>query len=294
MLLADAVEGSGVELLRHGNFENLGFISDSRAEMLTFVEDEHFMAALHKNRYISAVITKPDFAGKATDRFGLAVCEHPRLAFAHIHNRLCRSSFYWHDFPTAVHPDANVHPSAWIAERNVRIGAGTTIGPRATVLERCEISEGCVIGASCILGGVGFQTVRTENAMVEMQHAGGLLLRARVHVLPGAVIATGLFRQQTDIGSDVRIGSQAFVSHGVQIGPATFVGHGCIINGNTLIRERVWIGPGAVIAQNLAIAERAIVSLGAVVIRDVPADTRVSGNFAEPHRTLLRRMAARA
>jgi len=294
MLLADAVEGSGAELRRQGNFENLGFISDGREEMLTFLEDKHFIAALRNNRHVSAVIARPYLADKVADRVALAVCEHPRLAFAHIHNRLCRAGFYWRDFPTVVHPDANVHHSAWIAERNVRIGAGTTVGPRATVLERCEIGEKCVIGAGCILGGVGFQTARTEDVMVEMQHAGSLLLRARVHVLPGAVIATGLFRQQTDIGDDVRVGSQAFVSHGVQIGPATFVGHGSIINGNVSIGERVWIGPGAVVAQNLTLAERAIVSLGAVVIRNVPADTRVSGNFAEPHRALLRRMAARA
>lgn len=291
MLLGDVIQSSGAELLRNGNFENLGFISDSRDQMLAFLEDGRFLGALQRNPCVSAVITTPFLMHKVGDRGALAVCERPRLAFAGIHNRLCESSFYWRDFPTKIHPDANVHPLAWVTGKNVRIARGATIGPRATVLERCEIGEQCVIGAGCILGGVGFQTVQTEGTLIEMQHAGGLVLRERVHVLPGAVIATGLFRHQTDIGSDVRIGSQAFVSHGVQIGRATFIGHGSVINGNVSIGDRVWIGPGAVVAHNLHIGEGAVVSLGAVVIRDVSPDTRVSGNFAEPHRALLRRMA---
>jgi UDP-3-O-[3-hydroxymyristoyl] glucosamine N-acyltransferase len=53
-----------------------------------------------------------------------------------------------------------------------------------------------------------------------------------------------------------------------------------------------WIGPGAIVSQNLRIGEKAFVSLGAVVIRNLAAGARVSGNFARPHRRLLRAVAA--
>ena len=140
MLLSEVISGSETELLQPGNFENLGFISDSRDQMLTFLEDERFLGTLLQNDCVSAVITTPFLFGQILGRVGIAVCEHPRLTFAQIHNALCGASFYWQDFPTTIHPEARVHASAWIAERNVRIGPGVTIEPRATVLERCEVA----------------------------------------------------------------------------------------------------------------------------------------------------------
>lgn len=290
MLLADVIEGSGADLLRGGAFEDLGFISDTRKRMLTFIDSERFLRTLRSNPAISAVIASPTLSLAVPDGMGLAVCEQARLAFARIHNNLCATDFYWRDFPSDVHSSAEIHPSAWIAEKNVRIGPGTKVGPRAVVLERCELSEQCVIGAGVVLGGAGFQTATSGDRLIEMRHAGGLFLGNGVHVLPGAVIATGLFRHFTKIGDDARIGSQAFVSHGVVVGSASFIGHGCVINGNVVVGERAWVGPGVVVANNLHIGDRATVSLGSVVIREVPADAKVSGNFAEPHRALLRRM----
>ena len=292
-MFLDAVIGcSGADLRRNGTFQNLGFISDVRDELLVFLSEARFRSALLENPYVSAVITTPFLSALVPRALALATCDDPRAAFARIHNYLCQSDFYWHDFPTVIHPAANVHPSAWVAETNVRIGPRTVVGPRATVLERCEIGEDCVIGAGSVLGGVGLQTVNTGNTLLEMQHAGGLLLHNRVHILPGAVVATGIFRQHTQLGDDVRVGAQAFVSHAVQVGAASFVGHGAVVNGNVSIGERVWIGPGAVVTHGVKIFDHAVVSLGAVVIRDVDAHARVSGNFAEPHRMLLRRMAA--
>jgi len=138
---------------------------------------------------------------------------------------------------------------------------------------------------------VGFQTVRNTQPMIEMNHAGGLFVQDRVRVLPGAVVATGMFRQGSSISEDCRIGSNAFVSHAVQLGMRVFVGHGAVINGNVTVGSDAWIGPGAIVSQNLQIGENACVSLGAVVIRNVIAGTRVSGNFAVPHRRLLRMLA---
>jgi UDP-3-O-[3-hydroxymyristoyl] glucosamine N-acyltransferase len=190
-----------------------------------------------------------------------------------------------------IDPSAKVHPSAWIAERNVRIGAASEIGPHATILDRCVIRENVVVGAGAVLGGVGFQTVRSPQPMIEMSHAGGLLVESRARILPGAVIATGLFRQSTLVSEDARVGSNAFVSHGVQLGRRVFVGHGSVINGNVAVGADSWIGPGAVVSQNLRIGEKAFVSLGAVVIRNLAAGARVSGNFAVSHRRLLRILA---
>ena len=291
MRLSEIADTAQITVSRDGEFRNLGFLAERQAHMLVFLESARHQAALLENKSIRAVLTTEDLADLVPSGLALGVCSAPRLAFATIHNELARREFYWEPFETVIDPLAQVHPTAWIAERNVRIGPQTTIGPRATILERCMVGTGAVIGAGAVLGGVGFQTVRTGGAMLEMQHAGGLIVQDRVHVLAGAVLATGLFRTSTVISSDSRIGSQAFVSHGVLVGERTFVGHGAVVNGNVRIGAEAWIGPGAVVANNLTIGDRAFVSLGAAVIRDVPAGSHVSGSFAGSHRQALRLLA---
>jgi len=291
MRLREIADSAKIAVCRDGDFQNLGFIPDRQEHMLVFLESARHRTALAENKSIGVVLTTQELAPSIPDELALGVCIDPRLTFARVHSDLAQKHFYWEPFTTAVSPLASVHPASWVAERNVRIGADARVDPRATILERCLVGTGAVIGAGAVLGGVGFQTVRAKRAMLELQHAGGLIIQDRVHVLPGAVIATGLFRQCTVISADARIGSQAFVSHGVQVGERAFIGHGAVINGNVIIGDDAWIGPGAVIANNIRIGERAFVSLGAAVIRDVAAGSHVSGSFAASHRQMLRLLA---
>jgi UDP-3-O-[3-hydroxymyristoyl] glucosamine N-acyltransferase len=292
MYLSEIDKVAGIVVQRDGQFQTLGFISDSQENRLVFLENSQFLGALRRNCSIRAVLTSSELASSVPSGLALATCPEPRIAFANLHNELASRGFYWEDFPTVIDPAAKVHPAAQIAERNVRIGAATIIEPNATILERCTIGEGVTVGAGAVLGGVGFQTVRTAQPMIEMNHAGGLFVRDRVRILPGAVIATGLFRHGTTICEDSRIGSNAFVSHGVQLGTRDFVGHGAVINGNVTVGADTWIGPGTIVTQNLQIGEKAFLSPGAVVICNVPAGAHVSGNFAVSHRRLLRMLVA--
>jgi UDP-3-O-[3-hydroxymyristoyl] glucosamine N-acyltransferase len=291
MRLSELENAAGIVVRRDGDFQTLGFLCDSYPDQLVFLEDRAFLRALQRNRSVSAVLTTAELTDAVPHGVAVAICDRPRTAFANLHNELALRGFYWDDFPTVIDASANVHPTAWIAERNVRIGAASEIAPNATVLERCVIGESVMVGAGAVLGGVGFQTVRSAQPMIEMNHAGGLLIENRARILPGAVIATGLFRQSTLVSEDARVGSNAFVSHGVQLGRRVFVGHGAVINGNVAVGADSWIGPGSIVSQNLRIGEKAFVSLGAVVIRNLATGARVSGNFAVPHRRLLRMLA---
>jgi UDP-3-O-[3-hydroxymyristoyl] glucosamine N-acyltransferase len=266
----------------------LGLVDQHYPDMLVFVESRRFVKALTRNQAVAAVFTTPQLADMVPANVALGVCENPRLAFAQLHNELARSGFYWQDFSTEIHPEAAVHPSAWVAERNVRIGAHVKVGPLATILERCCLAESVSVGASTVLGGVGFQTVRTSRPMVEMDHCGGLTIHAGARILPGSMIATATFRDATEVLCEVRIGAGAFLSHDVRVGARSFIGHRAVINGHVTIGEEAWVGPGAVVANNLEIGDCAFVGLGAVVIRNVPARGKVSGNFAISHQRLLR------
>ncbi|PYT13341.1 MAG: hypothetical protein DMG59_20695 [Acidobacteria bacterium] len=294
MRLSEVAGLGGAAVRRDGEFQNLGFLSDKQDGMLLFLESPRFARAVGRNGGVRAILTTPELAETIPARLALAVCEQPRLAFAAIHNALEETGFYWEEFATVIDPQAQVHPTAWIAPKNVRVARNSIVGPHATILERSVIGESVNVGAGAVLGGVGFQTVRTNQAWVEMRHAGGLTVCDGVHILPGAVIATGLFRDSTELSSEARVGSQAFISHGVRLGERAFVGHGAVVNGNVAIGKEAWVGPGAVIANNLEIGDHAFVSLGAVVIRNVPAGVHISGNFAKSHRGLLRSLAQSA
>jgi UDP-3-O-[3-hydroxymyristoyl] glucosamine N-acyltransferase len=282
---------AAVKVIRDGNFQNLGFLKQAQREMLVFVESDRFLRTLHQNSNITAVITTSQLAASISAGLAVGICDQPRITFAKIHNALSLQGFYWEDFATSIDPEARVHPSAYVAAKNVRIGPGTRVDPHATILERCLVGADVRVGAGCVLGGVGLQTVRNGATVLEMEHAGGLVVHDSAHLLPGAVIATGLFRQNTTISRDARVGSQAFVSHGVYVGERAILGHGSIVNGNARIGRDAWIGPGAVIAQELEIGEGAFVSLGSAVIGTVKPGERVSGNFAISHRRLLRKLA---
>jgi UDP-3-O-[3-hydroxymyristoyl] glucosamine N-acyltransferase len=160
MRLADICEIGGAELRRDGEFENLGFLESGLGGMLLFLEAGRFARALAANRGVVAVITTPELEKSIPATRALAVSAEPRLAFARIHNHLAESGFYWEEFATSIDPLAKVHPAAWVAPKNVRIGRGTVVGPQAAVLERCVVGENAVIGAGAILGGAGFQTIR--------------------------------------------------------------------------------------------------------------------------------------
>jgi len=110
------------------------------------------------------------------------------------------------------------------------------------------------------------------------------------------------------IGKNCKISSHTFICEGVTIEDNVFVGHGVVFindpypraanNDGTLQTEDDWkveptlvkkgasIGSGSTILCNVTIGENAIVGAGSVVVKDVPADTIVTGNPARILRKL--------
>jgi UDP-3-O-[3-hydroxymyristoyl] glucosamine N-acyltransferase len=292
MLLSEVLPISDVTLVRNGGFAAVGFLSDVQPDLLTFLESERLLQSLRRNRNVTCVITTPELAERLATVPGVAICASPRSAFHAIHEYLTsQTNFYWKDFASEIDPSAVIHPRAVVALKNVRIGPGSVIEANAVIQERCRIGSHVVVRSGAVVGSVGFQTTRPGAQFQEMTHAGGTELEDRAHVLANAVIASAVFGQVTRIGRESRIGAAAFVSHNVQVGARTFIGHGAVVNGNVILGDEVWVGPGAVIANGIRVGHGACITMGAVVISEVAARRHVSGNFAVPHRLLLRKTA---
>jgi len=292
MLLAEVAKIGELEITRDAAFQTLGFLSDPLPGMLVFVEDERYLPLLERTAEAACVITTPALAPLTGKCAGCAISAEPRRSFHLIHTHLANCGFYWTDFETQIHSSARIHPRAWVAENNVRIGPGTQVGANATILERSVLGAENVIGPGVVLGSAGFQSIHCGDTIEEMVHSGSISVADRVHILANAVIASALFHQSTQICSDVRIGNCAFVSHNVRIGKGSYIGHGAVVNGNANIGNEVWIGPGASLVHSIRVGDGAHIAIGSVVIGNVEPGQKVAGNFAIEHRALLKHLAS--
>ncbi len=278
---------------RDHEFENLGFLSDSLQQKLVFLESSQHLSVLTRAAGVSCVLTTPELARRLPLVPGLAIAAAPRRTFFELHNHLARhTDFYGTDSATEIDPTAEIHPRAWVAEKNVRIGPYTVVEPHVTILERTSIGSHVRLRAGAVIGSIGFQLSRWDDRVLDMFHAGSVAIHDHVDVLANAVVARGVFRQSTGIGLHSRIGNLAFVSHNVQIGRRCFIGHHAVVSGNVTIGDDAWVGPNATIANNLDVGQRAQISLGATVLRSVAAGERVTGFVALKHRRVLRHMAS--
>lgn len=292
MTLSEVAPWAGARVVRDGRFANLGFLSDPKERMLTFVESKRFTSEARACQDMRCVLTTPELADAFPECLAVAVTDDPRRSFFKIHNQLVNDTeFYGGGFASTVHPSARLHPRCFVDDRNVTIAEGVIVEANAVVQGRVSIGKGTTIYAGAVIGSAGFQTSNRCGDLIELRHAGGVEIGEACHILANAVIARGLFRENTRIGNQCRIGNCAFVSHNSRVGDETFIGHGAVVNGNVRIGANAWIGPGATIVHGIDIGESAKVSLGATVVRHVPRGSHVTGSFAIPHRRMLRLMA---
>jgi len=286
MRLADLSAEEGWTLLRDAELRTLGFIETPVDGRLVFAIDDANVRRALATEGVAAILTTPQVAdalrADGPDAIGWAVTDAPGIAFAKAHNRLAADGFYGIPATRSVSADAKVHPTAHIDPAGVIVAAGCRIGPRAVILAGTILEEGVEVMAGAILGGRGFQVIRGRE-VVDFAHVGALVVGARSVVMANAVLARAVFLTETRIGSDCRIGNNAFVSHNCQIGDRCLIGHGAVIAGGCRIGRNVTLGPGVVCIDRREIGEGATVTAGATVARDVPANVRVSGPFARTH-----------
>jgi UDP-3-O-[3-hydroxymyristoyl] glucosamine N-acyltransferase len=242
--------------------------------MLVFVESGRVLSLLRRASDVRCVITTAELAPDLDEVSGLAVSSSdPRRTFFELHSRQAlHTQFYWADFPTEIDETADVHPTAFVAARNVRIGPRTVVQPRATILERCTLgaSVGWYTPARCC-GESGFRAPGSPTGSSTWSTRVEWWCTTGCRCCPRPRWPRGCFGRSRPSGWAVRIGNQAFVSHNVQVGDRSFVWHGAVISGYVRIGSDSWIGPGAVVSNEIRIGPGAQVSLGATVVGDVSA-----------------------
>ncbi|MEP6694987.1 MAG: UDP-3-O-(3-hydroxymyristoyl)glucosamine N-acyltransferase [Chloroflexota bacterium] len=294
MKLSDAAARAPLRCVRDADFDDLGLLGASAGRVLVYAVDARSLERLAKTRAAAAVITTAELADAVPSSLGLAIAEHPESAFYDLHRSLHASSdFYWRDFATEVDPSASVHERAYVAPRNVRLGARVIVEPNATILERVAIGDDTVVRAGAVLGSEGFEfkgpamrqgrAARAEwdygTTNVAVPHAGSVEIGARVEIQANSTVDRSLFRLPTRIGDDTKIDNLVHVAHSVRIGARCLIAAGATIAGSALIGDEVWIGPHAVISSGVKLGDGSAIVIGATITKDVAAGQRVASDL---------------
>jgi UDP-3-O-[3-hydroxymyristoyl] glucosamine N-acyltransferase len=288
MELSNINSNFSIKVVRDGTFISMGSFIHNSSKQLVFFNNEKFIPILLEKKNISCVILKKELISKVPEYLGIGISEDPEKSYYELHNYLAKNTdFYWKDFQNEISENSIIHPTAYIAEKNIRIGDGCIIGPKACILERTVLENNVIIGPGSVIGGEGFRFIRKQNYMIPIVHAGGVLVHDQVEIQANSCVDKGLYGNFTEIGEETKIDNLVHVGHNVRIGKRCSLVASSMIGGSTRIGDDVWIGPNSSISDNIEIGDRVWVTLGSVVTKNVTNDQRVTGNFAIDHEKFI-------
>jgi UDP-3-O-[3-hydroxymyristoyl] glucosamine N-acyltransferase len=253
--------------------------SDFTAPALSFALNARWASA--PGAGVEALIVSESLADELdTDRLGLLVTSrNPQEVFYEV--------FYdsavehrWHRVPGNIHPDAHVHPRAFVSE-HVHIGAGSVIMPGAVLLDNTVLGEQVTVKPNAVLGGDGFQVRQIRGRPVVVPHVGGVLVGDRASIGSQTCLDRGLFGENTTVGPRTQVDNLVHIAHSVVIDADAVIVACAEISGSVRVGRGAWIGPNASINQGLAIGDHAFIGTGGSVVRSLPAYAMAYGNPAK-------------
>jgi sugar O-acyltransferase (sialic acid O-acetyltransferase NeuD family) len=98
-------------------------------------------------------------------------------------------------------------------------------------------------------------------------------------MMPGSIVNVG-----AEIGKNVIVNTGVIIEHDCRVGDHVHMATGAVLAGGVTVGHAAHIGCGATVRESVSIGDRAIVGAGSVVIKDVPADSVVTGVPAKPRK----------
>jgi acyl-[acyl carrier protein]--UDP-N-acetylglucosamine O-acyltransferase len=277
------------QMIRNRSFAHFGNPETTYPGTLVFCEDiEHLHRAL-QNPNVSAIVTRRQDFDRicAETNAGIAVAEHPRLAYWQIFIALVDRGVLRPEMEFGCGSGCKIHPTASISNK-AWIGDDVTVEAHASIGDYCIVQTNSLIGAGARIGADGLENVRAGDRRLFIRHAGGVRLGERVVVLANAVVSRGVYPVFTSIGDDTHISLLCSIGHQSELGRRCSIAGNCLVGGSVEIGDDVILGPSVTIKDGVRIGNRARIRLGSVVIEDVEDDADISGNFAVRHISNLR------
>lgn len=284
------LEFSGDPVLKVTNVASLK--SAARGD-LCFIQHRNYLEDL-ANSECSAVIVPPQLQRELAGR-ALLFADDPQYSFIRA-IELLRPD---HDCDgiSAIHPSAQVSPSAILAEgvcigalavieddveigKGSRIGAGTIIERGAIIGDNCrlhsrvlvgysvKIGDRCELHAGAVLGSDGFGLVMHQKQWRKIPQLGSVVIEDDVEIGANTTIDRGAL-DDTLIERGCKLDNQIQVGHNVRIGAYTAIAACVGIAGSANIGSYCKISGAAVVLGHLRIADRVTITAMSMVTKDI-------------------------
>ena len=278
----------GLNLVRDFEFAHCGKLGLSLPNMLVPIESEKYLRQLSAHSDVSGVVCTPDLVDVIEADLGIITAVRPREKVNEIQDFIAQlTDFQWESFDSKIDSSANVHPRAWVADKDVVIGKNVTIEAGAVIYPRTIIEEGVVVGPNNAIGYDAFESNPTESGLRRFAQSGGVILRRSATLLSNVCVTRAAYGGFTEIGERSMLDNLVHVAHDCIIGKDVKITACAELSGRVIVGDNSQIGMNATILNGITIGSNCDISLGAVVTKDVGSEQKVTGNFAIPHRDFL-------
>ena len=272
-----------LKIVADAEFDCLGLLTThADGKMLSFIEKEEYLPSLNNNPTITCIISNESLVEQIKCKnIGIAISSMPRVDFFQLHHYLLNTTdFYYRRYPSKISKNSSIHPSVYIAAENVEIGNNCIIEQNVVIKQNVHIGNNVYIGAGTIIGGDGFECFRNDNQIINVQHAGGVVIKDNVSIHENVCIDKGLFRNNTIIKEYCSIDNFVHVAHNVIIGERTRIAANAVISGRTVVGHDVWIGPSVTISNGIEIGDNSSLTMGSIITKSVPSGKTVMWKMA--------------
>ncbi len=285
-------------------------LTDARAGDLTLVDGEKYLAAWHASPASAAVAPA---RVRANGRPVIHVAD-PILAFAQVVVFLRggppKPQAARIDPGAAVHPTAvlgdgvSVGPFASVGANSVvgagtrlmagaavgadcRLGANCVLHPHAVLYDRTLLGDNVVIHANSVVGADGFGYRLQGGRHAKIPQLGGVEIGDGVEIGACSTIDAGTF-SPTTIGEGTKIDNLVHIAHNCKIGRHNLIVGQVGISGSCVTGDYVVMAGQVGLGDHITVGDRAMIGAKAGVMKDIPADAKMLGIPATPHREQLK------
>ncbi len=277
MLLSALLEKESITLkndFQDLEVNSLGTLSSSDEKVLSFLEEDKYLASLH-NTKASAVFIREKHLEHVPGGTIPLVVEKPYLALALLSKYFVKDLIQKPD-NKKVAESANVMDNVYIGNgskvgensqimfgsyigNNVTIGENTIIYPNVTIYDNTVIGDNCIIHAGTVLGSDGFGYIQESGRHVKIYHTGNLTIEDDVEIGANCSFDRAVFGTTT-IKKGTKIDNLVHIAHNVVIGEhcaiagqtgfagSAKVGNYCMLGAQSGVSGHLEIGDGAIIA----------------------------------------------
>ena len=132
-----------------------------------------------------------------------------------------------------------------------------------------QYSPNCDVHPSVTIGVDGMRYVRDDDGhIISMKHMGNVVIDDAVSIDPYSVVHRATI-DSTILGASTKIGTHCNIGHNVVIGKECFLTPRVCIGGSAKLGDNCWLGMGTVIQDNIQIYSDVKTGVGALVVKDI-------------------------